>query len=229
MPYSFSGSRISIHALREEGDRCEAEGIKYQWDFYPRPPRGGRPSRTGNSGGSSQNFYPRPPRGGRRSRRNVRCAFRGISIHALREEGDQPTATMSRMTLHFYPRPPRGGRPSVKSWASRSGSFLSTPSARRATCNISGECLCSVFLSTPSARRATFHHFRYFFFKIISIHALREEGDRPGSCLRCPGSYFYPRPPRGGRRVASWMPVSILLFLSTPSARRATCRPGPCS
>ena len=34
----------------------------------------------------------------------------------------------------------------------------------------------------------------------ISIHALREEGDqlRPASMRRC-CSYFYPRPPRGGR------------------------------
>ena len=36
--------------------------------------------------------------------------------------------------------------------------------------------------------------------KLISIHALREEGDAnyPEFPLRC--FYFYPRPPRGGRR-----------------------------
>ena len=36
-------SAISIHALREEGDqdgRCSGLGC---YDFYPRPPRGGRP------------------------------------------------------------------------------------------------------------------------------------------------------------------------------------------
>ena len=34
---------------------------------------------------------------------------------------------------------------------------------------------------------------------MISIHALREEGD-PWSCGRCRWrGYFYPRPPRGGR------------------------------
>ena len=39
---------------------------------------------------------------------------------------------------------------------------------------------------------------------MISIHALREEGDasRTGDD---PGAwYFYPRPPRGGRRAARW-------------------------
>ena len=34
--------------------------------------------------------------------------------------------------------------------------------------------------------------------------------------------YFYPRPPRGGRRHALFLAASALLFLSTPSARRAT-------
>ena len=34
---------ISIHALREEGDESEAEVIANVEDFYPRPPRGGRP------------------------------------------------------------------------------------------------------------------------------------------------------------------------------------------
>ena len=34
--------------------------------------------------------------------------------------------------------------------------------------------------------------------------------------------YFYPRPPRGGRRVARSFSASASAFLSTPSARRAT-------
>ena len=35
--------RISIHALREEGDRALAWLLLKIADFYPRPPRGGRP------------------------------------------------------------------------------------------------------------------------------------------------------------------------------------------
>ena len=102
-----------------------------------------------------------------------------ISIHALREEGDNVT------TLN-YPRIIE---------------FLSTPSARRATSDAgeSGVAL-GEFLSTPSARRATrLLGFRIVLF-LISIHALREEGDqsRPIRLSGCP--YFYPRPPRGGRR-----------------------------
>ena len=37
---------------------------------------------------SHRNFYPRPPRGGRPGRGGRVYAWRGISIHALREEGD---------------------------------------------------------------------------------------------------------------------------------------------
>ena len=82
--------------------------------------------------------------------------------------------------------------------------------------------------------------------KEISIHALREEGAAPakrtwpqlwhfyprpprGGRRPCPcwgafALYFYPRPPRGGRRhpVASY--EFEVVFLSTPSARRATPR-----
>ena len=57
--------------------------------------------------------------------------------------------------------------------------FLSTPSARRATISGFGfSMVLDEFLSTPSARRATF--------PIVSAPS--------------PGAYFYPRPPRGGRR-----------------------------
>ena len=82
----------------------------------------------------------------------------------------------------------------------------------------------SVFLSTPSARRATSFQLCTWNLSAISIHALREEGDRvQGALSQAPG-YFYPRPPRGGRRAASRIFFEQLLFLSTPSARRATAK-----
>ena len=147
----------------------------------------------------SKHFYPRPPRGGRRGvecpddgvflflstpsarratlRHRGKATFCGISIHALREEGDTQTPFrphIGGISIHalreegddqipleqwyqtnFYPRPPRGGRHSP----------------------------CVAFEQGRS----------------ISIHALREEGD--GHCQRPeqPGADFYPRPPRGGR------------------------------
>ena len=77
--------------------------------------------------------------------------------------------------------------------------FLSTPSARRATGTVDDADFLKVFLSTPSARRAT--KFKEFLEqpKEISIHALREEGDRCSCSHASQTSNFYPRPPRGGR------------------------------
>ena len=58
--------------------------------------------------------------------------------------------------------------------------------------------------------------------RLISIHALREEGDPPCPLGRGVCCYFYPRPPRGGRPNAQKSLNGIMQFLSTPSARRAT-------
>ncbi len=80
------------------------------------------------------NFYPRPPRGGRPVFFLQLTLFQVISIHALREEGDHLRCRLSLAT----------------------SSFLSTPSARRATRILLNSALISLFLSTPSARRATF-------------------------------------------------------------------------
>ena len=69
------GSRISIHALRVEGDTQAKDirrKIKY---FYPRPPGGGRRA-TPRRLMLSMHFYPRPPGGGRRD-------FSAILIHIL--------------------------------------------------------------------------------------------------------------------------------------------------
>ena len=56
---------ISIHALREEGDR---------WATIPAQ--------------LPTHFYPRPPRGWRREMVEINEEVAEISIHALREEGD---------------------------------------------------------------------------------------------------------------------------------------------
>ena len=123
---------ISIHALREEGDKNFLKLFNSLTDFYPRPPRGGRP-RLFLKKNLYFYFYPRPPRGGRPVELAPRC-----------------------LPFYFYPRPPRGGRPqsgrlhlpndTISIHALReegdtgypafrpdAGGFLSTPSARRAT------------------------------------------------------------------------------------------------
>ena len=87
---------------------------------------------------------------GRRAAKNLY-----ISIHALREEGDMCLVPLLLTPYYFYPRPPRGGRHVAALSMFWSLKFLSTPSARRATA-----CCQSLTLQL-----------------LISIHALREEGD----------------------------------------------------
>ena len=58
--------------------------------------------------------------------------------------------------------------------------------------------------------------------EVISIHALREEGDRVQIDKDTAAGDFYPRPPRGGRLFTGGIPARLAEFLSTPSARRAT-------
>ena len=149
-----------------------------------------------------------------------------ISIHALREEGD--TSQIAFRTVPYR--------------------FLSTPSARRATCSHGCRYCFAQFLSTPSARRATGAHVDKGKGLHISIHALREEGDTTFSTAPDSFMNFYPRPPRGGRldvrvrflrlpvisihalreegdALSSVMGTPMNEFLSTPSARRATESP----
>ena len=79
---------ISIHALREEGDRLGIAAFKRGNPFLSTP-SARRATADGRRGQSSRkDFYPRPPRGGRPEIRKQFLQIRRISIHALREEGD---------------------------------------------------------------------------------------------------------------------------------------------
>ena len=220
--YESEQPKISIHALREEGDLrrpCSHAGKAHFYPrpprggrhqpkltiytgryFYPRPPRGGRRSRGQQARGVTKYFYPRPPRGGRRLEWHPAYYSSLISIHALREEGDHSRHSKTSSTSYFYPRPPRGGRRDSETNGSKTIKFLSTPSARRAT--------------YPQK----YQHQN----NPISIHALREEGDHSRHSKTSSTSYFYPRPPRGGRRDSETNGSKTIKFLSTPSARRAT-------
>ena len=101
-----------------------------------------------------------------------------ISIHALREEGDSRCIIAS-------------GDDRI---------FLSTPSARRATdaVNIYADReLISIHALREEGDKRTALTCLIIW---ISIHALREEGDFTAGPIGNARTYFYPRPPRGGRR-----------------------------
>ena len=78
---------ISIHALREEGDRSVSLSASSLVRFLSTP---SARRATEDSGAFA--------------------IIDVISIHALREEGDLRCAESAETQTDFYPRPPRGGR-----------------------------------------------------------------------------------------------------------------------
>ena len=170
---------ISIHALREEGDEftpCVTKSFTY---FYPRPPRGGRPSQRRPLPKTASNFYPRPPRGGRPYAGCTSGLYLRISIHALREEGDPlGIGTISPIELISIHALREEGDRSRTSRSTSQKRFLSTPSARRATvCWLYIRFVSKNFYPRPPRGGRHFLVFHYSSSILISIHALREEGD----------------------------------------------------
>ena len=74
------------------------------------------------------------------------------------------------------------------------------------------------FLSPPSARRATEAAPGWDVWGNISIPALREEGDATSWPSQAAIPYFYPRPPRGGRRRHGG-DAAVVVAISIPALR----------
>ena len=100
-----------------------------------------------------------------------------ISIHALRVEGDNLFAIQADFQKYFYPRPPGGGR------RRQADDFRSTLRISIHALRVEGDS------GTPMACRT----------EAISIHALRVEGDSKRGHGGDRPRNFYPRPPGGGR------------------------------
>ena len=103
----------------------------------------------------------------------------------------------------FYPRSPRGERLTPSLCRVGSCGFLSTLPARGATDAQNGGLPLKVaFLSTLPARGATFALRLLFLLGHISIHAPREGSDTGNQLGSITQSDFYPRSPRGERRLS---------------------------
>ena len=102
--------------------------------------------------------------------------------------------------------------------------FLSTPSARRATCpHPRCQAAADDFYPRPPRGGQPARRRRRCQILCISIHALREEGDTQAIVAARKIERFLSTP--SARRATIWpiMLVAVASFLSTPSARRATC------
>ena len=200
---------ISIHALRVEGDINDHRGTTtFSFNFYPRPPGGGRPASRSINRIRMRYFYPRPPGGGRRVARSKYLPPPEFLSTPSGWRATTDTQLYGQGRQHFYPRPPGGGRQAVRRRKTVEAVFLSTPSGWRATGKpyfFSGEA--GLFLSTPSGWRATIVTVCRLVRAMISIHALRVEGDQQRFNSREAGANnFYPRPPGGGRPSPGYAP-----------------------
>ena len=153
----------------------------------------------------------------------VRPLFSSISIHALREEGDD----IDEINTHIHKL------------------FLSTPSARRAT-QSREKALQNQIISIHALREegdgtVCLEQSRTTYFYPRPLRGGRRSGCPASRCcrryfyprplrggrparpgLQRQGSNFYPRPLRGGRLAYALIGSALIVFLSTPSARRAT-------
>ena len=218
-------NNISIHALREEGDQRGPEITIPMTDFYPRPPRGGR-RKSSRHKYPPGNFYPRPPRGGRLRRWHEAAADTVFLSTPSARRATVPTLSQEWMQEDFYPRPPRGGRPPGNSTAGNPAerNFYPRPPRGGRLTLLGCPRFRPYFYPRPPRGGRLCEAWRQTFRSMISIHALREEGDRDG-CNECnTDQHFYPRPPRGGRPYKKQSLSTSSKFLSTPSARRATAK-----
>ena len=147
--------RISIHALREEGDHPYSSWERGSNEFLSTPSARRAIIPRPHLLCWHHDFYPRPLRGGRPTSTDIHPAFRVFLSTPSARRATQSGKTCTCVPSNFYPRPPRGGRHAHIS--------IPAPFAQ--------------FLSTPSARRATYKRTELEPSMDISIHALREEGD----------------------------------------------------
>ena len=246
-----NASVISIHALREEGDQRRS--------VHPKPIK--------------ISIHALREEGDRLAR--MLLLAKPISIHALREEGDTghsliagdsaiflSTPSARRATVffqthswffsYFYPRPPRGGRRAARVFAKSAMDFYPRPPrggrlhrvvllrrqkqisihALREEGDVAADAelyVAEKFLSTPSARRATRRSEQSRHVSAYFYPRPPRGGRRLVLLISAGRIYFYPRPPRGGRPAPQPVVTFVNLFLSTPSARRATgCWQAPC-
>ena len=128
--------------------------------------------------------------------------------------------------IYFYPRPLRGGRRAKAAIEDADEIFLSTPSARRATHELDHGQRAQVISIHALCEEGDVDRADVPEGVVISIHALCEEGDLGAEPHLNRFLDFYPRPLRGGRPQDFGYRNHTEVFLSTPSARRATTAPG---
>ena len=127
----------------------------------------------------------------------------GISIHALRVEGDAlPPLSCPASLRDFYPRPPGGGRRvfSRRLFARLCISIHALRVEGDRDDRKNGRCVFCISIHALRVEGDITNEL-YRSEKKISIHALRVEGDGKIKFWMRQRHNFYPRPPGGGRQI----------------------------
>ena len=143
--------------------------------FQSTPSEGRATWRAVGSDPAGCDFNPRPPRGGRPIT-VVSALGTGISIHALRGEGDQPIKVilgLQRISIHAL-----RGEGDIRAKRDKTTPPISIHALRGEGDKIAFSLSLALrFQSTPSEGRATAALDQFAAMVEISIHALRGEGD----------------------------------------------------
>ena len=169
---------ISIHVPREGDDALPMNRCLWMKNFYPRPPRGGRPTYTRTLPKRCPFLSTSPARGTTIAAQQLDASAQ-ISIHVPREGDDQPDISLYRAHKDFYPRPPRGGRLVNDLKARTKEDFYPRPPRGGRHLTVEGIRARLLFLSTSPARGTTVALDRPVMPLRISIHVPREGDDSP--------------------------------------------------
>ena len=150
-----------------------------------------------------------------------------ISIHALRGEGDKLPWNACPVVCEFQSTPSVGrATTAYRRLQSAQSPFQSTPSVGRATPagyhNGSGTV---ISIHALRGEGDCCHGVVIGTARTISIHALRGEGDIDNGINTPFNEHFNPRPPWGGRHIGNRHLLISIRFQSTPSVGRATSSP----
>ena len=182
---------ISIHALREEGDRVfvgvpeETLGISIHALREE-----GDPAALSPSGRPQRYFYPRPPRGGRPGQRRRVGSHRLISIHALREEGDQQKQRENTLLLSHYTPPCTNCKEMSANQTAKSHRYLRKRLVFR--CEASRKTMCAAGSHWPDIKKSA----RY---PVQTPGAVQRARPWSGSCCPAGRTADCPRQGRSGR------------------------------
>ena len=215
---------ISIHAPREGSDRVNHQAPAVHSLFLSTLPARGATHSSGAWRWPPRNFYPRSPRGERPSGRT--STARWANFYPRSPRGERPlTAPLdTHVELVFLSTlPARGATGGSSSNLICAGLFLSTLPARGATVtprvSIFGKI---ISIHAPREGSDAGSELLSALGGMISIHAPREGSDTALPSTTPPPSYFYPRSPRGERpgRSASPRPPSRYFYPRSPRGER---------